>query len=417
MDPELKKALDALGMTQSQAIEAQQKAHAEFTAAVNDNQKKRDAVLDDKIDKLQTELDKFEPLSKAIADAEARDKVAAEERKAMQEQLDRVETRLNRPGMPGSDTSAVSNEKHAAWIDWCRGGVERMTAERRNILTVSDDPGAGFLTTSEYLAEIIKGSIEFSALRALVRRLSTSQKSVQLPRRTGTFTASWTGETESRTEATGLAYAIEDVPVHELTAEVYISMAQLEDSAFDLDAEMRMEFSEQFGVAEGKAMVDGSGTKRPEGVLTAAGTVSVNSGAATAVTADGFIKLKYGIKTAYARRGTFILNRNTLKTTRLLKDGNGNYLWMPGLAGARPNTIDGDPYVEMPDMPDEAANAKAVAFGDWARGYVLVDRLQMSVIRDGLTKASQGQVKFIARRRIGGQVVLPEAIGIMKCAV
>ncbi len=412
MDPELKAALDALGTTQAKAIEAQQKATDELRAAHEADIKKRDALYDDRIAKLQAELDKFEPLNKVLLDAEKRAEKAELDRKEQQEQLDRIEASMNRPGTGDHDDPKATAQR-AAFFDHARFGLERMQQERKNVLTVSDDTGGGYLAPSEYVMEILKAEIEYSPFRSVVRTRTTSAKSVQLPKRTGVFAARWTGEIEQRSETVGLAYGLEDVPVHELTAEVYVSAANLEDSAFDIEAELTAEFGEQFGVAEGMAMVSGAGTKKPEGMLIAVGTVGTKSGDATNITADGIINLKYGIKTAYARRGLFAMNRTSLAAVRKLKDLQNNYIWQPGLAQGRPNSIDGDPYIEAPDMPDIAAGSKPILFGDLMRAYTLVDRISMAVVRDGLTRASFGQVKFVARRRVGGQVVLPEAIGVM----
>ena len=80
------------------------------------------------------------------------------------------------------------------------------------------------------------------------------------------------------------------------------------------------------------------------------------------------------------------------------------------LTSGVPNTILGYPYVEMPDMPDVGSSAKPVAFGDFSRGYMIVDRVALSVLRDPFTQATSGNVRYIARRRHGGQVILPEAI-------
>ncbi len=414
MDPELKKALEDLGMTHAQAVEAQQKAHAEFVAANDANIAKRDALYDEKLAKLQSELDKFEPLNKAMVDAKARQDAVDAQNKDMKEQLDRIETAQNRPNLGGMTEAQEKAAAHrAVFLDYMRVGYDRVNPERRNVLQVSDDTGGGYLAPSEYLHEIIKAVVEYSPFRTLARVGNTSEKSVQIPKRTGVFSARWAGEVEPRPETAGLAYGLEDVPVHELVADVRFSMANLEDSAFDLGAEVNAEFAEQFGVAEGAAFVAGTGVKQPEGFLTAAGSVPVKSGDASNITAGGIIDLKYALKTAYARNGTFVMNRKALRDVRKLKDGEDQYLWQPGLANARPNTIDGDPYVELPDMPDPQAAAKAMAYGDWNRAYRIFDRMQLAVIRDGITLASNGQVKFIARRRVGGQVVLAEAFAVM----
>ena len=103
-------------------------------------------------------------------------------------------------------------------------------------------------------------------------------------------------------------------------------------------------------------------------------------------------------------------------SVRKLKDNNRQYIWMPGLAQGQPNTIDGDPYVEVPDMPNEGANAFPIAYGDFARAYTLVDRIAMSMLRDPYTQATSGNIRFLFYRRIGGQIVLAEAIRKLKCS-
>jgi HK97 family phage major capsid protein len=101
---------------------------------------------------------------------------------------------------------------------------------------------------------------------------------------------------------------------------------------------------------------------------------------------------------------------------RKLKDGDKNYIWMPGVQNGAPATIDGDPYVEFPDMPSEGAGLYPIAYGDFRRAYTLVDRIAMEMLRDPYTQATSGNIRFIFRRRVGGQVVLPEAIRKLKCA-
>lgn len=415
MDEALKKALEQLGMTQAQAIESQQKAHKEFTDAVTADSTKRDAAYDAKIEKLQAELNKFEPLSAALVAAEAKDKAEAEERKALKEQIDRIETKINRPDVDQIDEAkAKAKAYHQVFFnELCRGGRENMPRERLAVLTVADDTTGGYLAPVEYVMEMLKNVVEFSPMRGIVRTMATSQKSVQFPKRTGVFSATWVSEIGTRSERTGLTFGLEEIPVHEMTAESYISMANLEDSAFDLEGMLRSEFTEQFGVLEGIGIISGDGIGKIQGFTVASGTNAVNSGAATTVTADGLINLKYSVKTDYVKNGQFVLNRGTLKAIRKLKDGNGQYLWVPGLAVGRPNAIDGDPYVEAPDMADLGASSKSVAYGDFKRGYILVDRLSMSLLRDPYTRAGSGQVKFVVRRRLGGQVVIPEAISIL----
>ena len=289
------------------------------------------------------------------------------------------------------------------------------------MLSVADDAAGGYLAPTEFVGEIIKGVTEFSPIRELARVRQTAASTVEIPRRAGVFSATWVDELEARGETTGLAYGLEEIPTHELTADVRLSMKLLEDAAVDMEAELNMEFAERFGVAEGAAFVSGNGVKRPEGFWNHADIPTTNSGSAASVAdasgqANGIIDLFHGLKDAYARSGIWVLNRTTIGEIRKLKDGQDNCIWQPGVASVTPNTILGRAYVEATDMPAVAADVKAVAFGDWRRAYTIVDRIVMSVLRDPFTLASQGQVKFVARRRVGGQVVLPEALRTLTIA-
>ncbi len=314
-----------------------------------------------------------------------------------------------------------------AYFDYLRHGTrdepnpgsEALTREEMKALTVGTDPTAGYLAPVEYAREIIKGEVEFSPLRTVARVRPTSRRAVQMPKRTGTFGAVWTAESGTRAETTGLSYGLEEFPTHEMYALVDVSEQMMEDSEFSLEAELQQEFSEQFAVTEGAAFVSGNGAGKPEGLLQHADVAETSSGSAASIgdasgQADGLIDLYHGLKTAYAVNGTWLLNRATLSEVRKLKDSQNNYIWQPGLASGVANTILGQPYVEVPDMPDVAANANPIVFGDLRRGYVIVDRVNLSVLRDPFTQATSGNIRFIARRRVGGQVVLAEAIRKLK---
>ena len=128
--------------------------------------------------------------------------------------------------------------------------------------------------------------------------------------------------------------------------------------------------------------------------------------------ADGLITLVHSIKSEYSRNGSFVFNRSTLSAIRKLKDTAGQYVFQAGMSlqGGVPNTILGYPYVEATDMPDVGAGAYPVLFGDFARAYMIVDRVALAVSRDPFTQATSGNVRYVARRRVGGQVVQAEAI-------
>jgi len=404
MDPELKKALDALNMSLTEAADAQAKALAAYREESEKNDKARDAANDEKLAKINEELAKFEPLNAAIQAAEAREK-------EMQESLERIEAKVNRPGAGNADVEAEIRAK--AFEAFARGGVSALTGDYQNVLQVSDDNSAGRLANPELVKSILKEIEEYSPIRGLVTVRTTGSRSVQIPKRTGLPAAVWVGETQTRPDTEGLSYGMLEIPVHEATMAVPISNQMLEDVDFDIMNEIREGTAHGFAKQEALAIISGDKDGKPEGFLNAAGTVGKTSAAVNALSADDFISLKYAIKTAYATNGNFVLNRQTLEHSRKLKDGNGQYLWASGLAAGRASTIDGAPYVEMPDMPNVGSGLKPVAYGDFKRGYILVDRLAMSMLRDDYTRAGNGQVLFRWRRRLGGAVSIAEAIAIL----
>lgn len=401
-------------------------AWTEFKASNDDNQKKRDVILENKLTDLTKVMDKAENLNQRLAAAEKTAKAVEE----VQEQMDRIEAAMNRGSLAGKDDPV---KRKAAVNDWARGVISAYAMGEANLpenhrkalalakayfdsLGIGNDNTGGYLAPVEFVREIIKGVTEISAPRSLVLVRQIAGKAYAQPKRTGQATARRVVEQGNRSETDGLRYGSIEVNAPEMYALIDISQQNLEDSAFDLEAEIRDEATEQFAALEGAEFVSGSGVGEMEGVLTNSDVGFTVSGAATTVTADGLLALKHDIKTAYARNATFILNRTTLGSIRKLKDSTNQYLWMPGIAMGKPNTIDGDPYVEVPNMPSEAAGAFPVAYGDFKRAYTMADRIAMQMLRDPYTQATGGNIRFLFRRRTGGQVVLAEAIRKLKCS-
>ena len=437
-DKDMSELLEEQGKTFEALKEANDQMQAEIEKLGS-----ADVVLVEKVEKINASLDTFEnhnqAVTKAIEDqkaaeqaakeaAEAAAKAAEEKDAANKEQIDRIETALNRTDRGGtSQDETKAKEAMDLFIKCMRVGDEGLDAEQLKIvkeikaLSVADDSQAGYLAPKEFVGEIIKGIVEFSPIRALARVRTTSRRAIQIPRRTGVFAGVWTGETGTRTETTGLTYGLENIPTNEGSALVDVSEQMLEDSEFNLEQELQLEFTEQFGVLEGAAFVNGTAAWQPEGFMTNGDIGSNNSGSSADISdangqANGLIDLMHAIFAIYAANATWLLNRTTLGSVRKLKDGNNNYIWQPGIVTGQPNTILGSPYMEATDMPDEAANAFPMAFGDFRKGYTIVDRVVLSVLRDPFTQATSGNVRFVARKRVGGQVVLAESIRKLKCS-
>jgi HK97 family phage major capsid protein len=397
-----------------------------------------DPTTEAKLVKIEGDIARFEDLNQKVTASDQEAKAAKEELAELKGKFDGLSTALRRTG-GSADPAERAQELKAARNHWARGVIAstvpgmQPTAEQLKALadvdaefkalSVNNDSTGGYLAPAEYVREIIKGVTEISAPRLLVRVRSTGAKSIMLPKRTGQFAAQRVAEQGTRSETDGLRYGMVEIVAPEMFALIDISQQNLEDSAFDLEAELSMEAVEQFAVKEGTEFVSGTGVGEMEGILTNADVSATNSGSATTIKGtgtggdgDGLLSLKYGIKTAYARNATWIMNRTTLGSVRRLKDGQGAYVWQPGIADGRPNTIDGDPYVEVPDMPSEGVNTYPVAYGDFRRAYSMVDRVAMQLLRDPYTQATSGNIRFLFRRRVGGAVVLAEAIRKLKCS-
>ena len=343
--------------------------------------------------------------------------------KATNDRIDQLETKLQQPGFMQPDPSEKS-PTHKAFENWLRKGERGITQEEQLLLRPTDvkslaiegGTGVAYLAPGEYVNEIIKGVVEISPIRSLADVRPTSNDYVEIPKRTAEFAATWVAEEGTRSETTGLTYGMERIPNHEMYALVKVSRRALEDSAFNLEAELTAEFAEQFAKAEGTAFVTGDAVGKPEGFTvnsSVSATTVVHDASDAAVLPDGIIGLQHVIKTAYGANARFLMNRSMISLCRQAKTTTSNiYLWQPDFREGTPGTLLGVPIVEVPDMADGADAAKCMAYGDFRRGYVISDRVQIEIQRLVELYAASGQVGFLARKRVGGQVVLPEAIAI-----
>lgn len=417
MDKEVKDAIEDVGRAFNEFKEANDKRLEGLASgkAVGD--------LEAKVDKINTVLDRYEPMNQQVTKS-------LQAQNALQEQLDRVETILNRytAGVTGRDDKAEAEKIMAAFDRVMRRPSESRDPKDMELcrnymaaLVRSDDAGAGYLLApAELQRDIIKDIIEMTPMRAIATVRTIGGPSLKRVRKTGAGSATRVGEQGARSNTGDPKYGMREYLAPELFARIEVSQQMLEDADYDLMAELREDASEQFAVKEGTEYITGTGagTNQAEGILVNGDIGEVVSGSAAAITADGVIDLYHSLKDVYARNAVFGLKRATLGKVRKLKESgaSGQYLWVPGLAGNVPNTILGAPYVQMADLDDEGASKYPILFGDFRRGYVIVDRVGISFQVDFTTGADSGLVVFRGRKRSGGGVQQPEAIKKLKCS-
>lgn len=284
----------------------------------------------------------------------------------------------------------------------------------------------GYLAPVEWDRTITDKLVKISPMRELATVQTISTAGYTKLFNLGGTTSGWVGETAARPQTNTATFA----PLTYTTGEIYANPTAtqqiLDDAAINLEQWLAGEVQTEFALQEGKAFWGGDGVNKPTGILTyvTGGTnaakhpfgaiAQVNSGAAAAITADSIISLIYSLPSEFRANARFVMNNATQAAVRKLKDGQGNYLWQPSFVAGQPATLAGYPITEVADMPDVAANANAILFGDFKRGYIVIDRTGVRVMRDPYT--NKPYVHFYTTKRVGGGLLNPEPLRALKIA-
>ena len=396
-------------------LKKQHEETGKLIVELRETSEKNDVLAKEKEEKLNIRLDELEVKNQELVtkNLEA-EKVAKEEKEALSTRSDEIEAKLLRFQAGGGGNAEALSQEAKAFDSMIRKGAENLTAEEVKYLRTDSDTEGGYLATSEITTDLIKRITEVSPVRQLVRITTTGKRGIQVRKRTGIPTAYRVGQGEQDTQSQS-AYGMEDINIERATVDIPITVEMLADADFNMESEMNQDAGEAFAVLEGSEFISGTGVKEMEGILTNADVAETNSGVANEITGDGLIDMTGTLKDGYI--GRFLLNRRSLATVRKLKDGQGQYIWQNGLAAGLPSTINGDEYVSAIDMPDISAGLYPVAYGDFQRGYRMVESAQTTILRDPFTLARTGKVLFIFHRRNGGKVVLAEAIKKLKISV
>lgn len=239
----------------------------------------------------------------------------------------------------------------------------------------------------------------------------------------GGFGSGWASETSVQAETETPKIERITIPLHELSALPKASQRLLDDAAFDIEGWLAQRIADTFARAEARAFVEGDGVDKPKGFLTHAKVADgvwswgklgyVTTGREGAFDeADSLVDLVYALGAQYRANGTFVLNSKTASRIRKLKDADGRFLWSDGLAAGEPARLLGYPVLVAEDMPDIAADAFAVAFGDFASGYTVAERPDLRILRDPFS--AKPHVLFYATKRVGGDVTDFAAIKLLK---
>jgi HK97 family phage major capsid protein len=402
MSVELKETIQALG----KAFDA---FKAENDARLKEIEKKgaADPLLSEKVDKINADIAQISALKK---------------------QLETLETAVAQGQFPGggkNELDRVKAQHKDAFAKFFRKGAEgglRDLEVQAGLSTLSD-PDGGFLVPEDYEQAIDRVALSVSAMRRLatVRTIGTDTYKKLVNQ--GGASAGWVGEKGARAETNTPTLVEIAINAKEVYAMPAATQTLLDDSRVDIAGWLADEVSIEFSEQESDAFINGNGVEKPKGIAAypMAANASyvwgkvgyITSGNASLVNdLDKLIDLQHSLKPVYRNGAAWLMNDATLATIRKMKDGDGNYIWVPGLKDGAPDTLLGKP-VEIDDNVDDiAANKYPIFFANFKRAYLIIDRQGVRVLRDPYT--TKPYVLFYTTKRVGGGIVMYEAIKALK---
>ncbi len=378
---------------------------------------------DERLRELESQLGE-DPVS---ADKVDRINQAVDEQKRV---LERLVAKAARPAAGGGFAFAGASEHKAAFERYVRGGDE--TGLRRleaKAMSYGSGPDGGFLVPPETETAIAARLRDLSPVRALATVRQVTGAVLKKPFAVSGPAVGWVGETDARPETAAGTLAELQFPTMELYAMPAATATLLEDSAVDIDQWISAEVEAAFAEQEGTAFVNGDGVNKPRGLLDYTmvdesawswGNLGyVPTGTAGDLPADDatgvLLDTVFTLKAGYRQNASWLMSRKTQAAIRKLKDADGNYVWQPPATAEQKPSLMGFSVHESEDMPAIATDAPAIAFGDFARGYLVVDRRGVSVLRDPYS--AKPYVLFYTTKRVGGGIQDFDAIKLIRFGV
>lgn len=322
-------------------------------------------------------------------------------------------------GRPRLDSGRTSPEHKAASRLFTKGilhGDEQSMREYK-ALSVGSDPDGGYAVTPQMESTIRTVERNISALRFLARGATITSDSLDVLLSNGQPAANWVGETSARPETASPTIAKISIVAHELTASPRATQKFLDDNSSHAEQWLADELATKFSETEGSAFIIGDGVGKPRGLTTyASGTTvdtveQVNSGANGGVTYSGLVNILQSLKTGYRSGAAWLLSREVIGQILALT-GSSTPLWIPSIAVGQPSQLLGYPVFECDFFSAATTGSLSGAFGNFSRGYTIVDRKEITTLRDPYS--AKPYVIFDTTKRVGGAVVDGTAIKLLK---
>lgn len=335
--------------------------------------------------------------------------------------LEKELAELKRPD--GTKTKAASEHK-TAFLQFVRKGIDTGLGDlQAKALQIGAEADGGYAVPEELDRNIIELLKDESPMRQVCNQITVGSPDYKRLASQGGAGSGWVGETDERPATGTPTLAQISAFMGEIYANPQATQTSLDDIFFDAEGWLNSEVAREFSSREGSAFTLGNGTNKPKGFLAydlvadgdktrAFGKLQrLVSGTAGAFTGDNLIDLIHSLKAGYRKNARFMMTNLTVAYVRKLKDSDGDYLWRPGLELGQPSSLLSYGITENEDMPDVAADANAISFGDFKRGYTIVDRIGTRVLRDPYT--NKPFVGFYTTKRVGGMLVDSQAIKVL----
>ena len=350
---------------------------------------------------------------------------------AAQARLDRVVSEGRRPELCGGSpsggfaaTSPMKGEEKSAFDGYLKTGASFGLELKAGLSTASNS--AGHVVPEQTERAIERRLMAGSPMREIATVRTVGAGVFMKPVSTAGVASGWVAETAARPETDPATLALLQFPSADLYANPAATQSLLDDALIDLDEWLAAEVEDAFAAQETQAFVNGDGVNKPKGFLNypivadasavwgQIGYVASGAAGAFAPTnpTDRLIDLVYAPRAQYRPNGRFVMNRKTVSAVRKFKDADGNYIWQPAQRPGETASLLGYRVTEIETMPDIAANSAAIAFGDFQRGYLIVDRAGVRVLRDPYS--AKPYVLFYTTKRVGGGVQNFDAIKVMR---
>lgn len=330
------------------------------------------------------------------------------------ERQEALEAELNRPvnqpltSKPGSGrgeepkAGRASDEYRKAMLDAFRSNFKRVS----NVLQEGVDADGGYLVPEEYDHRLIDTLSEENIMRRLATIITTSGEH-KINIAATKPAASWIEEGGALTfgDATFSQILLD---AHKLHVAIKVTEELLYDNAFNLEGYILDQFGKALANAEEDAFLNGDGTGKPLGLFAATGGGTVAGTLSAAIKSDDMLDLVYALKRPYRKSASFIMNDKTLSSLRKLKDNNGAYIWQPSYQAGEPDRVLGYAVHTSAYAPEDA-----IAFGDY-KYYNIGDRGTRSFSELRELFAGNGMIGYVAKERVDGKLILPEAVQILK---